>query len=120
MKESETRIQFIADYISAYESKITLLNANGFFDAVKLFELFVIEVGSLYFGQRLNNLNVDTYIYPCVDLFSDDKQPDLEKLCIMTTLHHGGGSLMEKTGTNKHIALNRQAVKALKLYFSCM
>lgn len=74
MKKSEERIQFIADYISAYEEKIKLLNINGLFDAAKLFELFVIEVGSLYFGQRLSNLNIDTYIYPCVDLISADKQ----------------------------------------------
>lgn len=74
MKKSDERIQFIADYISAYEEKIKLLNINGLFDAAKLFELFAIEVGSLYFGQRLSNLNIDTYTYPCVDLISADKQ----------------------------------------------
>lgn len=67
------RIQFIADYISAYEEKIKLLNINGLFDAAKLFELFAIEVGSLYFGQKISNLNIDTYTYPCVDLISADK-----------------------------------------------
>ena len=40
----------------------------------KLFELFAIEVGSLYFGQKLSNLNIETYTYPCVDLISADKQ----------------------------------------------
>lgn len=74
MKESDKLIQFIADYISAYEEKIKLLNTNGLFDSAKLFELFAIEVGSLYFGQRLSNLNIDTYTYPCVDLISEDKQ----------------------------------------------
>ncbi|SHI01064.1 hypothetical protein SAMN02745196_02322 [Clostridium collagenovorans DSM 3089] len=74
MKKSAERIQFIADYISAYEEKIKLLNINGLFDAAKLFELFAIEVGSLYFGQRLSNLNVDTYTYPCVDLISQDME----------------------------------------------
>ncbi len=74
LKKSDERIQFIADYISAYEEKIKLLNINGLFDAAKLFELFAIEVGSLYFGQRLSNLNIDTYTYPCVDLISADKQ----------------------------------------------
>ncbi len=74
MKNSDERIKFIADYISAYEEKIKLLNINGLFDAAKLFELFAIEVGSLYFGQRLSNLNIDTYTYPCVDLISEDKQ----------------------------------------------
>lgn len=74
MKESNKRIQFIADYISSYEEKIKVLNINGLFDAAKLFELFAIEVGGLYFGQRLSNLNIDTYTYPCVDLISEDKQ----------------------------------------------
>ncbi|WP_238881720.1 SMEK domain-containing protein [Clostridium sp. YIM B02551] len=74
MEKSDERIQFIADYISAYEEKIKLLNINGLFDAAKLFELFAIEVGSLYFGQRFSNLNIDTYTYPCVDLISADKQ----------------------------------------------
>lgn len=73
MNKSEERIQFIADYISAYEEKIKLLNINGLFDAAKLFELFAIEVGSLYFEQIFSNLNIDTYTYPCVDLISEDK-----------------------------------------------
>ena len=74
MQKSNERIQFIADYISAYEEKIKLLNINGLFDTAKLFELFAIEVGSLYFGQKFSNLNIDTYTYPCVDLISEDKQ----------------------------------------------
>jgi len=74
MNGSDERIQFIASYISAYEERIKLLNINGIFDAAKLFELFAIEVGSLYLGQRLSNLNVDTYTYPCVDLISEDRQ----------------------------------------------
>ncbi|WP_341876539.1 SMEK domain-containing protein [Defluviitalea saccharophila] len=74
MKNSDERVQFLADYISAYEEKIKLLNINGLFDAAKLFELFAIEVGSLYFGQKLSNLNIETYTYPCVDLISADKQ----------------------------------------------
>lgn len=74
MKEAGERIQFIADYISSYEAKIRVLNINGLFDAAKLFELFAIEVGSLYFDQRLSNLNIDTYTYPFVDLISADEQ----------------------------------------------
>jgi len=68
------RIDFIAEYISAYESKIKLLNKNGLFDNAKLFELFAIEVGSLYLGQRLSSLNIGTYQYPCVDLIAEDNQ----------------------------------------------
>jgi hypothetical protein len=61
LKESVARVQFIADYISSYEEKIRLLNTKGLFDNAKLFELFAIEVGSIYFGQRLSNLNIVTY-----------------------------------------------------------
>jgi hypothetical protein len=74
VNDSTTRIQFITDYISSYEAKIRLLNNSGLFDDAKLFELFALEVGSLYLGTKLNNLNVETYTYPCVDLVSDDKQ----------------------------------------------
>lgn len=74
MRTPEERIQFIAEYISAYEEKVKLLNKNGLFDAAKIFELFAIEVGSLYLGQKLSNLNITTYTYPCVDLISEDKK----------------------------------------------
>ncbi len=73
MLNSEIRINYISEYISAYESKIKLLNSEGLFDAAKLFELFAIEVGSLYFGQRLENLNIEKFNYPTVDLISEDK-----------------------------------------------
>ena len=72
MYNSEVRIRYIAEYISAYESKIKLLNSEGLFDAAKLFELFAVEVGSLYFGQRLKNLNIEKFNYPTVDLISED------------------------------------------------
>ncbi len=73
MLNSEIRINYISDYISAYESKIKLLNSEGLFDAAKLFELFAVEVGSLYFGQRLKNLNMEKLNYPTVDLISEDE-----------------------------------------------
>ena len=73
MYSSEIRINYISDYISAYEGKIKLLNSEGLFDAAKLFELFAIEVGSLYFGQQLKNLNIEKSNYPAVDLISEDK-----------------------------------------------
>lgn len=73
MLDSEIKINYISEYISAYESKIKLLNSEGLFDAAKLFELFAIEVGSLYFGQRLENLNIEKFNYPTVDLISEDK-----------------------------------------------
>lgn len=73
MLNSEIRINYISEYISSYESKIKLLNSEGLFDAAKLFELFAVEVGSLYFGQRLKNLNLEKFNYPTVDLISEDK-----------------------------------------------
>ena len=73
MLNSEIRINFISEYLSAYENKIKLLNSEGLFDAAKLFELFAIEVGSLYFGQKLENLNIEKFNYPTVDLISEDK-----------------------------------------------
>ena len=63
MYSSEIRINYISDYISAYESKIKLLNSEGLFDAAKLFELFAIEVGSLYFGQYFISLKLRILIY---------------------------------------------------------
>lgn len=73
MKDSDKRIKFISEYISAYEAQIELLNRYGLFDSAKLFELFAIEVGTLYLGQPLYNLNVGTFTYPFVDLRSEDK-----------------------------------------------
>lgn len=126
MKKSDERIQFIADYISAYEEKIKLLNINGLFDAAKLFELFAIEVGSLYFGQRLSNLNIDTYTYPCVDLISADKQTYIQVSTvkdipqkIKTTLENVRDSKRVEinTLTNvKFFMLNNDSVDKVKDY----
>lgn len=74
MQNTGERINFIADYLSNYESKIQLLNSCGLFDAAVHFELFAQEVCKLWFaGKQFSNLNIDTYTYPCVDLISDDK-----------------------------------------------
>lgn len=126
MKESEKRIQFIADYISAYEEKIKLLNINGLFDSAKLFELFAIEVGNLYFGQKFSNLNVDTYTYPCVDLVSEDKQIYIQVSTakdipakIKTTLENIRDSKQVEinTLTNvKFMVLNNESVDKVKDY----
>ncbi|PKM73707.1 MAG: hypothetical protein CVU91_01225 [Firmicutes bacterium HGW-Firmicutes-16] len=126
MNKSDERIQFIADYISAYEEKIKLLNANGLFDSAKLFELFAIEVGSLYFGQQLSNLNVDTFTYPCVDLISADKQTYIQVSTtkdvptkIKTTLENIRDSKRAEinTLTNvKFFMLNNDSVDKVKDY----
>jgi len=126
LKKSDERIRFIAEYISAYEEKIKLLNINGLFDAAKLFELFAIEVGSLYFGQRISNLNIDTYTYPCVDLISADKQTYIQVSTakdipakIKTTLENIRDSKRVEisTVTNvKFFMLNNDSVDKVKDY----
>ena len=72
MKNSAERIQFITEYIEAYEAKIKVLNKNGLFDSAKLYELFAAKVCDLWFGQDFKNLNTRTANYPYVDLISDD------------------------------------------------
>jgi hypothetical protein len=126
LKKSDERIQFITDYISVYEEKIKMLNINGLFDAAKLFELFAIEAGSLYFGQKLSNLNIDTYTYPCVDLISEDKQTYIQVSTlkdiptkIKTTLENIRDSkrLEINTLTNvKFFMLNNDSVNKVKDY----
>ncbi len=74
MINSDERIGFITTYISAYEEKIKLLNKGGLFNAAKLFELFAVEVGSLYLGYKLKNLNIDTFAFPHVDLVTEDDE----------------------------------------------
>ena len=69
---SAERITYIVEYISAYESKIKLANKNGLFDTAILFELFVMNVCGLWFGQKFYNLNVKRSNYPYIDLVSED------------------------------------------------
>lgn len=75
MQNTCERINFIADYLSNYESKIQLLNSYGLFDAAVHFELFAQEVCKLlwFAGKQFSNLNIETHTYPCIDLISDDK-----------------------------------------------
>ena len=72
MMNSAERIDYIIEYISAYESKIKLANKNGLFDSATLFELFAINVCGLWFGQKFYNLNEKRSNYPYVDLVSED------------------------------------------------
>ena len=126
MKKSDTRIQFIADYISAYEEKIKLFNNNGLFDSAKLFELFAAEVGNLYFGQKFINLNIDEPNYPCVDLISADKQTYIQVSTvkdvptkIKTTLENirDSGRVEINTLTNVNfIMLDNDSVNKVKDY----
>lgn len=74
MLNSNERISFIIEYMSAYQEKIKMANKNGLFDAAKMFELFAIEVCNLWFGQKFSNLNVETATYPYVDLISENRE----------------------------------------------
>ena len=44
MEGSKERIDFIIEYISAYEAKIKIANKNSLFDEAQLFELFAQEI----------------------------------------------------------------------------
>ena len=72
MKGSIERIDFIVEYISAYESKIRLANKCSLFDEAHLFELFAKNICELWYGQEFKNLNTIKKNYPCVDLISKD------------------------------------------------
>ena len=72
MMNSAERMDYIIEYVSAYESKIALANKNGLFDSATLFELFAINVCELWFGQKFYNLNEKRSNYPYVDLVSED------------------------------------------------
>ena len=74
MEGSKERIDFITEYIAAYEAKIKLANKNGLFDEAHLFELFAQEICGLWYGKKFINLNTIKKNYPCVDLLSDDKE----------------------------------------------
>ena len=126
MKNSNERIQFIANYISAYEENIKSLNNNGLFDSAKLFELFAIRVGGLYLGQKLFNLNIDTYTYPCVDLISEDKNTYIQVSTvkdipskIKLTLEKIKDSKLEEITNLKNIkffVLNNESIDKVKDY----
>ncbi len=74
MLNSNERMSFIVEYMSAYEEKIKMANKYGLFDTAKMFELFAIEVCNLWFGQKFRNLNVETATYPYVDLISENRK----------------------------------------------
>lgn len=73
MLNSKERIDFIASYITSYENRLEALNAVGLFDSAKLFELFALDVCSLYFKMGFINLNTRIPNYPYVDLVSEDE-----------------------------------------------
>lgn len=74
MEGSKERIDFITEYISAYEQKIKIANKNSLFDEAQLFELFAQEICNLWYGVKFTNLNTIKKNYPCVDLLSVDEK----------------------------------------------
>lgn len=72
LEGSKERIDFIIEYISAYEAKIKIANKNSLFDEAQLFELFAQEICNLWYGKKFTNLNSIKKNYPCVDLLSED------------------------------------------------
>ena len=74
MLNSDKRMNFIIEYISAYKKKIELANSTGLFDSATLFEVFATEICCLWFEQNFTNLNSEKSNYPCVDLVSDDEE----------------------------------------------
>ena len=73
MYNSADRMNFIIEYISAYKEKIKLANNNGLFDNAKLFEVFAIEICTLWFNQEFSNLNDEKSNFSYLDLVSSDK-----------------------------------------------
>lgn len=112
MKKSAERIQFITDYIEAYEAKIKVLNKNGLFDAAKLYELFAAKVCNLWFGQEFKNLNTRTANYPYVDLISNDGVIFIQVSTVQNVPLKIKGTL-EKIADNK----SDEFSKIQKIYF---
>lgn len=69
---SKDRMNFIIEYMSAYEQRIKVANKNGLFDSAKMFELFAQEICGVYFNQKFHNLNNSRCNFPYFDLISDD------------------------------------------------
>ena len=72
MNNSAERIQFIVDNLICYRQKIEFLNKHGLFDAAALYEVFAIEICSMLFSQKFENLNKQKANFPYFDLLSED------------------------------------------------
>lgn len=53
MEGSKERIDFIIEYISAYEAKIKIANKNSLFDEAQLFELLLKRFAIFGMGKSL-------------------------------------------------------------------
>ena len=68
------KVNEIIEYLSSYGSKIKLLNKMGLFDEAKHFELFAIQIATLWFNEKFENCNKTRFNEPYVDLCSFDKK----------------------------------------------
>lgn len=109
---SNDRMNFITEYISAYEQKIKLANKQGLFDAAKMFELFAIEICTLWFGQKFSNLNIASANYPYVDLISND-----EKLYVQVSTATDISKKIKKTLEKLRDSKNEKFAKINKVIF---
>lgn len=106
------RINFIIEYISAYEEKIKMCNKNGLFDEAKMFELFAKEVCKLIFNQDFINLNDLKPNYPFFDLVSIDK-----KIYVQVSTEQYIQTKIKKTLENIRDSKNQEISSITEAYF---
>ena len=73
MKNVSQKVNEIAEYLSSYKQKVSLLNKLGLFDEAKHFELFAIQIAELWFKEKFKNCNETRSNEPYVDLCSLDE-----------------------------------------------
>ena len=56
MKNVSQKVNEIAEYLSSYKQKVSLLNKLGLFDEAKHFELFALQIAELWFKEKFKNL----------------------------------------------------------------
>lgn len=126
MNEISKRVDFITNFLGAFEEKIKLLNSVGLFDNAVLFELFAAEICNIYYDVKFINLNIEKPNYPCVDLISYDKRTYIQVSTakdipnkIKTTLEKIKDSTIDelKSLTNvKFFVLSNDSIDKVKSY----
>ena len=73
MIKPDEDIEYISNYISAYENIIRTKNSAGLTDSARLFEFFALEIANLYFNRDdFRDCNDENPQFPYVDLVSGD------------------------------------------------
>ena len=70
----DTKLSYIDDFFSTYESKIKRMNQLGCLSTAKLFEGFAAGLLKIWFGKSFINLNENICNYEAVDLISEDNK----------------------------------------------